>query len=195
MNLLPVTGRLLFLAVCFSPLVQTIDASAAEANPAPPRITGSLSSNGLPRLAFPYPAAQEYTVYGAPEAGGPYTTPVPGLLSGPTFTVTNPAARGFYQVSVTSMSSNALLSATVLNRLTYGPSPADIARIASIGPEQFIAEQLAGDHGGFGHRPAHHQRAATRAAVDQLDSRVGQWHRQQHQLLPLSERGWARVYR
>src|SRR5882672_5753026 len=143
MYTLPASARLLLLAVCVSPLVQTIDASAAEANPAPPRITGSLTSNGLPRLAFPYPAAQEYTIYGAPEVGGPYTSPVPGLLSGPTFTVTNPAARGFYQVSVTPMSSNALFSATVLNRLTYGPSPADIDRIASIGPQQFIAEQLA----------------------------------------------------
>jgi uncharacterized protein (DUF1800 family) len=142
---LPVSARLLLITVCVSSLVQTIDASAAEANPAPPRITGSLTTNGLPRLAFPYPAAQEYTVYGAPNVGGPYTTPVPGLLSGPTFTVTNPAARGFYQVSVTPMNSNALFSATVLNRLTYGPSPTDIERIASIGPEQFIAEQLAAD--------------------------------------------------
>jgi uncharacterized protein (DUF1800 family) len=142
---LPVPKRLLLLAVCVSPLVPTLDASAAEANPAPPRITGSLATNGLPRLAFPYPAAQAYTVYGASEIGGPYTAPVPGWLSGPTFTVTNPAGRGFYQVSVTPMSSNALFSATVLNRLTYGPSPADIERINSIGPEQFIAEQLAAD--------------------------------------------------
>ena len=142
---LPVSTRLLLLAVCVSPLVPTHDASAAEANPAPPRITGSLTTNGLPRLTFPYPAAQAYTVYGASEVGGPYTTPVPGLLSGPTFTVTNPAARGFYQVSVTPMSSNALFSATVLNRITYGPSPAAIERIAAIGPEQFIAEQLAAD--------------------------------------------------
>lgn len=143
MNPLLATGRLMLFAVCLSPLVQTITASAAEANPAPPSITGGVTTNGLPLLSFPYPAAQAYTVYGASEVGGPYTTPVPGLLSGPTFTVTNPAARGFYQVSVTPMSSNALLSATVLNRLTYGPSPADIQRIASIGPEQFIAEQLA----------------------------------------------------
>ena len=101
---LPVSTRLLLLAVCVSPLAPTIDASAAEANPALPRITGNLTTNGLPRLTFPYPAAQAYTVYGASEVGGSYTTPVPGLLSGPTFTVTNFAARGFYQVSVTPMS-------------------------------------------------------------------------------------------
>jgi len=143
MNPLLITGRLLLLAVCLTPIAKTIDASAAEANPAPPSIRGDVTSNGLPRFSFPYPAAQGYTVYGAPEVGGPYTTPVSGLLSGPTFTVTNPAVRSFYRVSATPMSSNALFSATVLNRLTYGPSPADVERIASIGPEQFIAEQLA----------------------------------------------------
>jgi uncharacterized protein (DUF1800 family) len=145
MNPLPVATRLLLSAAGVLPLFPTTDASAAEANPAPPSITGSLTTNGLPRLSFPYPAAQAYTVFGASEVGGPYTAPVPGLLSGPTFTVTNPTARGFYRVSATPMSSNALFTATVLNRITYGPSPADLDRITAIGPEQFIAEQLAPD--------------------------------------------------
>ena len=48
---LPVSTRLFALVACVSALVPTLDASAAEANPAPPRITGSLTSNGLPRLA------------------------------------------------------------------------------------------------------------------------------------------------
>ena len=143
MNPLPNQGRMLLAAVCLSSFVQSSNVSAADANPAPPQIISGFTTNGLPLLSFPYPAAQAYTVYGAPEVGGPYTTPVPGLVSGPTFSVTNPGARGFYRVSVTPMSSNALFSATVLNRLTYGPSPADIDRIASIGPQQFIAEQLA----------------------------------------------------
>src|SRR6185436_14511526 len=32
---------------------------------------------------------------------------------------------------------------TVLNRLCYGPTPDDIDHIRAVGPEQFIAEQLA----------------------------------------------------
>ena len=141
---LVVSGRLLLFSVCISSL-SSLNSIAAEANPAPPRIVIDRTTNGLPRLAFPYPAAQLYTVFGATNAAGPYTSPAPGLLSGPTFTVANPGAKGFYQVAVTPMDSNALFRANVLNRLTYGPTPDDIEHIAAVGPEQFIAEQLAGE--------------------------------------------------
>src|SRR5436305_23213 len=54
-----------------------------------------------------------------------------------------PGRRAFYRVQVTPMSSNSLLAATVLNRLTYGPTPDEIERINAIGPDAYIAEQLA----------------------------------------------------
>ncbi len=121
--------------------IQTI--SAAEANPPPPRITSTVTSNGQARFAFPYPAAERYEVFGASIVTGPFTTNVPGALVGPTFTpATNAGPLGFYRVAVTPMSSNALFAATVLHRVTYGPSPDDIDHIASVGPEQFIQEQL-----------------------------------------------------
>ena len=45
------------------------------------------------------------------------------------------------------MSSNALLSSIVLNRLAYGPTPDEIERVltgpSAIGPQAFIDEQLA----------------------------------------------------
>ncbi len=58
--------------------------------------------------------------------------------------ITNSTApSGLYRVQVTPMNSNALLAATVLNRLTYGPTPDEIERISAIGPDAYIAEQLA----------------------------------------------------
>jgi uncharacterized protein (DUF1800 family) len=143
MNSPSVTGRQFLFTICLS--LATHELSAAEANPAPPQISISKTTNGLPQLAFPYPATDQYTVFGATNPAGPYVTPVPGVLSGPTFTVTNPGPRGFYRVNATPMSSNDLFKATVLNRLTYGPSPEDIEHINAIGPEEFIDEQLKPD--------------------------------------------------
>src|SRR5262249_11219451 len=58
--------------------------------------------------------------------------------------ITNSSApSGIYRVQVTPMSSNALLIANILNRLTYGPTPDEIDRINNIGPDAYIAEQLA----------------------------------------------------
>ncbi len=145
MRPVPATGRLLSLLVCLSQALIRTNTFAGEANPPPPQSSVRQTSNGLPVLAFPYPAAQQYTVFGATNAAGPYVTPTPGLLTGPTFLVTNPALRCFYRVSATQMSSNDLFSATVLNRLTYGPTPGDLDHIKAVGPEQFIAEQLAAE--------------------------------------------------
>lgn len=144
MNSLSAIGRLICTAVLPSLLAYSSSAPAADAVPEPPRITTSLTTNGLPKLSFPYPAAQEYSVFGASDPAGPYL-PAQGRLVGPTFTVTNGGPIGFFRVGVTPVSSNAIFTANVLNRLTYGPTPDDIARITAIGPEAFIEEQLASD--------------------------------------------------
>lgn len=135
----------MLFSVLLSVLLPQSIASAADANPAPPKIITSLTTNGEPRLAFPYPSAQEYIVLGASDPAGPFLSPALGKLVGPTFTVTNPGPAGHYRVAVTPISSNALFTANVLNRLTYGPTPADIEHIAAVGPEQFIEEQLAAE--------------------------------------------------
>ena len=41
------------------------------------------------------------------------------------------------------MSSNDLFTATVLNRLTFGPTPEDVEHIRAVGPQAFINEQMA----------------------------------------------------
>ncbi len=117
---------------------------AGEANPAPPVMTADKTTNGQPRFVFPYPAAQQYNIFSASnvtDALTPDTTS--GKFLGPTWIVTNGAPMGFYSVSATPMSSNDLFAATVLNRLTYGPTPDDIDHIRAVGPQAFINEQMA----------------------------------------------------
>jgi len=46
-------------------------------------------------------------------------------------------------VGATSMSSNNLLIANLLNRIAYGPTPDELERLALIGPQAYINEQLA----------------------------------------------------
>jgi uncharacterized protein (DUF1800 family) len=141
-------GRLSCLVLCLSASVTVnnpFNSQGADANPPPPSINIGLATNGLPHLAFPFPAAAQYTVYGSSNPGGPFTTAVSGVLIGPTFVVTNPGPFSFFRISAMPISSNELFSATVLKRLTYGPTPADVERIQGNGPQAFIDEQLAWD--------------------------------------------------
>ena len=137
------------LAACSSLLLLFIVAPllrAAEMIPAPPRIVGDKTTNGQPRFVFPYPGAQSYEILSTDNVVGPYTPDTTsGRFLGPTFIVTNSAPGKFFKVGAVPMSSNDLVMATVLNRLTYGPTPDDIQRIHSIGADAFITEQLAGE--------------------------------------------------
>src|SRR5213075_265737 len=64
-------------------------------------------------------------------------------LSGTSFRVTNTTPYRFYRIGATGMSSNDLLTANVLNRLAYGPTPDELERVRAIGPQAYIDEQLA----------------------------------------------------
>lgn len=119
---------------------------AAEMFPAPPRIIGDRTTNGQPRLVFPYPGAQAYEILSADAVLGPFAPDTTsGRFLGPTFIVTNGSAMKIFKVGAVPMSSNDLFMATVLNRLTYGPTPDEIDRIHAIGADAYIAEQLAGE--------------------------------------------------
>ena len=52
------------------------------------------------------------------------------------------APLGFYRLQVVSLDSSALLVATVLNRLAYGPTPDELERVTAIGPQAYIEEQM-----------------------------------------------------
>ena len=132
-----------FLAPLFALTICCLN--AAEINPAPPQIIGGKTTNGEPRLVFPYPGAQRYEMLSAPNITGPFLPDTnSGRFLGPAWIVTNGSGAGrFYKVGATVMSSNDMLAGTVLNRLTYGPTPDDIDRIRAIGPQAFINEQMA----------------------------------------------------
>jgi len=121
--------------------------SAAESNPEPPAmLTISMLTNGQQRVSWsPYPAAEQFRILSAPNFSTPFTEDTLGIISGYEWTAPISGSLGFHRLQVIPLSSNALLSATVLNRLTYGPTPDDIERIGGIGPQAFIDEQLAWD--------------------------------------------------
>ena len=134
------------------------------ADPPVPTITNFHIVGTQVNLRFPpYPAAQDYTLLSTEDLTVPVAPNTNFFLAsyiisiftnGATHTtnfgyewrliVTNDAAPGgYYKVKITPISSNALLSATVLNRLTYGSTPNDLTNIADIGPQAFIDRQLA----------------------------------------------------
>lgn len=120
--------------------------ASADTNPAPPAIT-NLTSTGNQRVIkwTPFPAAKSYTVLSSTNVEGPFTTNA-GTISGFKWTETNSSPLNFYSLQVTPLTSNELLTANILNRLAYGPTPDDLDRILNltngIGPDAYIAEQL-----------------------------------------------------
>ena len=118
------------------------------AEPAPPAIT-NFTSSGTQKIIkwIPYPAIQDYSILSSTNVIGPFTTNADGVVSGFKWTGTSSVPANFYTLQVTPLGSNELLTANVLNRLAYGPTPDDLERILTgpnaIGPDAYIAEQLA----------------------------------------------------
>lgn len=133
----------------------------SDDTPPPPGITNFYNAGSVSGFQFPlYPAVQSYTILSGTNVGTPlapdatfFTAPLTNVVSTGTTMVTNityewrttnatDRAR-FYQLQIQSLSSNALLSANVLNRLAYGPSPDDLDAINVSGPGAYINSQLA----------------------------------------------------
>ncbi|MGI8965325.1 MAG: DUF1800 family protein [Limisphaerales bacterium] len=117
-----------------------------SADPAPPAITNSSVNGSAKAVKFaPYPAAKIYSILSSSNLTS-FTTNA-GVVSGFSWAITNNDPIGFFQLQVTPLSSNELLTATVLNRLAYGPTPDDLERILTgpspIGAQAYIDEQLA----------------------------------------------------
>ena len=131
---------------------------ATASEPAAPVITNINGGGAQKNLRFaPYPSAAAYTILSATNLAQPFATNPSFVLapyvigtntSGTNFgyewrTTNATAPYDFYRLQVTPLSSNALLAANVLNRLAYGPTPDELERVKAIGPQAFIAEQLA----------------------------------------------------
>ncbi len=116
--------------------------SAADA---PPPVMKSVTvSNSTKTVTFtPAPATEQYTVRSSTDIAAPFTNDGSGVLNGTTFKVTNTEPTKFYSVGATSLSSNDLLSVNLLNRIAYGPTPDELVRVKTMGPQAFINEQLA----------------------------------------------------
>jgi uncharacterized protein (DUF1800 family) len=135
-----VLGVFSWMSVC-------LPVSAGDPNPLPPTVTSITlePDNQLKVQWTPVPGAEEFKLYSTSDLFSPFTENNTGTILGYDWTGPLAGPAGFHRVGVTTLSSNALLSATVLSRLTYGPTPGDIARIATIGPQAYIDEQLAAE--------------------------------------------------
>ena len=109
----------------------------------PPVLQGIVVSNGVKTVTFtPAPAIDAYTVRSGSNVAV-QTNDSSVVLSGATFQVTNSQPMRFYSLGATPMTSNDLLSVNLLNRIAYGPTPDELVRVRAMGPQAYIAEQLA----------------------------------------------------
>lgn len=129
------------LAVSFvsGALIQSLIAA-----PANPSLSEVAVKDGKKTIKFaPHPGADKYEVQSSANVMGPFLEDLSGSLSGTTWSSPLTAPIGFYRLKVSEIPPNTLLSAVALQRLGYGPSPEDVDRIRTIGPQAYIAEQLA----------------------------------------------------
>ena len=116
----------------------------ARAIEAPPVITGLTATNGQPSLTFsPYPAAEAYKVLKTPDLKVRFIEDKSGGITN--FQWSSPLAspQGFFRLQVQPMNTNKLAATTLLNRIAYGPTPDELDRVLALGPDAYIAEQLA----------------------------------------------------
>jgi uncharacterized protein (DUF1800 family) len=115
----------------------------AQTVPPPPAITSVVFSNGSTVITFtPYPGADQFRMLSATNLSQPFAESTNGAVSGFTWVAPQDSPFGFYRLEVVPLSSNDLLTAVVLNRLAYGPTPDLLDRVRQIGPQAYIDEQL-----------------------------------------------------
>jgi uncharacterized protein (DUF1800 family) len=137
--------RMLILAASTAAL---LSGSLRASDPPPPQIIGVGSSNAQKTVVWaPYPAANGYSIQSKTNVAGVFTNDNQAAISGFSWRTNSANPSKFFRLGVTPMSSNALLTANVLNRIAYGPTPDELERILTgptpIGPQAYINEQLA----------------------------------------------------
>jgi uncharacterized protein (DUF1800 family) len=139
--------RLFAVAACglFLPFLLP-QSPAADADAGPLHL--NINSNGIKTVTWPRLLAPALEVNQL--RGGVYlsnlipiaSTSIATTTNGYSFSLGGSANNLFFSLTQGQMSSNALLAASVLNRLTYGPTPDELERVTAIGPQAFIDEQL-----------------------------------------------------
>jgi uncharacterized protein (DUF1800 family) len=135
----------LFVAVACAGLLP-VQLFAADADAGPLHL--NINSNGLKTVTWPRALVPTLEVNQL-RAGVNVTNLVPvapaaitTTTNGYSFSVGTSLDALFFSLTQGQMTSNALLTASVLNRLTYGPTPDELERVTAIGPQAFIDEQL-----------------------------------------------------
>jgi uncharacterized protein (DUF1800 family) len=101
-------------------------------------------TNGTKRLDLPLVSGvDEFKILRSTNITQPFTESASGTISGYQWRENGTAGNEFFTVEMRPKSSNEVLSATLLNRLAYGPTPDELQRVTNIGPEAYIQEQLA----------------------------------------------------
>lgn len=123
-------------------LAATVHAQVAP--PASPSIT-NFTLNGSQRVLrwTPFPAAQSFKIFSTTDLRQPFTEDASGLVTGYSWTGTSASTARFFRLDTTPLDTNALVTATVLNRLAYGPTPPLLDRFKTNSIDLYIAEQLA----------------------------------------------------
>lgn len=132
------------LLVVAASLLLAATGRAQLAPPASPSIT-NFTLNGPQRVLrwTPFPAAQSFKIFSTADLRLPFTEDSSGAVSGYSWTATNSGSARFFRLDTTPLDTNAFVTATVLNRLAYGPTPALLDRFKTNSIDLYIAEQLA----------------------------------------------------
>jgi uncharacterized protein (DUF1800 family) len=102
------------------------------------------TGNGEKILDLPLlPGTEQYRVWGSPDLNQPFAVLNSGTIAGFSWRAPLQLPSEFFQVEGVPMSQRDMLSALVLSRLAYGPTPDELERVRQIGPDAYIAEQLA----------------------------------------------------
>src|SRR5688572_245610 len=118
--------------------------AAADDYSAPPAPVLDITPlpNGQKRVSFgAYPSADVFRMLKSANVANPWIEDATGTFSNLTWTAPG-GSNAFHRLEVTPLASNQLLAATVLSKLTYGPTPELLDRLALIGPQAYIDEQL-----------------------------------------------------
>jgi uncharacterized protein (DUF1800 family) len=141
----------------------TILLGSAQAQEALPEVSLSIT-NGITELELPLVSGvDEFQVLASTNLGTGFS-PEAGSMTGYHWQADAAQRSAFFQVRMTPKDSNAVLSATLLNRLAYGPTPDELERLAQIGPQSYIEEQLAPE------------KISESLAIDQVNTATGWQH-------------------
>jgi uncharacterized protein (DUF1800 family) len=94
-------------------------------------------------IGLPVVPAEQFKILTVPDLSSPFQETSSGTIKGYQWSDSVKRAMEFYRLKIEAKDPNALLSAILLNRIAYGPTPDDLERLAQIGPQAYIKEQLA----------------------------------------------------